>query len=898
MVVARPELRALFHSNDEDLAAEDVFADRIPEWEVVRRSLLAHAESLRSPGFSVADFTRPRRNVVVFYGVGGIGKSTLSRQLERHLADGEGGGTPQWSEVPGGLGRLLPVRVDFARQAGTDFETVVLAIRLAIASLGPPMLAFDLAFRRYWEANHPGLPLAEYLRTSGPLARFTAAMALPDQMQSVLADVAQSLLLPGTVGGLVGQGLSSLVGALRERRHSQQALAGCARLADLLEADPNQETLSYYAHLLAWDLAQLPAERALVPVVLFDTFEEVGDRTHRDLERLLQRLVWLMPNALFVITGRDRLQWGDTRYEGQLDWVGPGAWPLLTSGAVEDPRQHRVGYLSARDCDQYLSRRLTRRAEPLMPADTRRMITARSHGLPLYLDLAVMRFLDLFQATGRRPRPEEFNYDFPALVARTFRDLSPEEARVVRAVSLFDSFSIDLATAAAGLMQDAAALRVVERPFIESAPDSPWPYHLHELVREAVRDADDACDDRWSEADWQRAAQRALVALGRELPDTSGPQQRQRLVACLRQGLRLVRDFGLEPDWLIEAAFRYVADSMWEPIDIPGGVDRPGGTADDDGPVTDPATALAEAVTVIARRQRTHRQVTADRLVRVLATEQMPHEARELAVYYLAECHRDLGRPEDSRALMRQVVDIGGRMASTAARGLIHLDRRLGNFPQVLAAAEALQEPRGRRQRVLGDLWWPQGRMSLSCAAYAAAREEAMEEGARGQAALAQACLAFAAGFQDRQRAAEQLNRAEEMLQGVQLRWAKLQKDIARLVVTAGSSPNFAQEAESLVQEAAAAGLTSPAAYTRLAECFHYAVAGEEYLLDAARQRLAACVQGAEFAYLLEITYFMTGAQPPSGLPRAEWIEGVEQAAALWRSVVTDRQRELSSIER
>ncbi|MFF2404445.1 hypothetical protein ACWCY1_25750 [Streptomyces goshikiensis] len=50
-------------------------------------------------------------------------------------------------------------------------------------------------------------------------------------------------------------------------------------------------------------------------MIILDAFEDTGDR-HRDLERLLQRLVWLMPNAFFVIGGRSRLPWADPALHG------------------------------------------------------------------------------------------------------------------------------------------------------------------------------------------------------------------------------------------------------------------------------------------------------------------------------------------------------------------------------------------------------------------------------------------------------------------------------------------------------------------------------------------------------------------------------------------------------
>ncbi|WP_327364958.1 hypothetical protein [Streptomyces sp. NBC_01296] len=71
------------------------------------------------------------------------------------------------------------------------------------------------------------------------------------------------------------------------------------------------------------------------------------------------------------------------------------------------------------------------------------MIAERSHGLPLYLDLAVLRFLELRRA-GRTPTPADFGTDFPALLTRTLADLTPNERHLLRAVSLVDAFDLPL----------------------------------------------------------------------------------------------------------------------------------------------------------------------------------------------------------------------------------------------------------------------------------------------------------------------------------------------------------------------------------------------------------------------------------------------------------------------
>jgi hypothetical protein len=341
--VAGRDLRALFSSNDRSLASQEAFINRQLQWESVTAALTDHLRHIADPAFDVEDLEAPRNNVIVFRGVGGIGKSTLSRKLEVALANAEHRPV-HWAQPSWAGERILPVRIDLARSAGADFERVVLQVRLALAGSGRPLPAFDLALRRYWEANHPGEPLEEYLRRGGLPARF--GKALSQQMDSALSEVAQALLLPGIVGSVVGQVTGALVRALRERRQSVRALAGCARLADLLQAEPDVEALSFYPHLLAWELARLPAKKAVVPVILLDAFEEVGDRTHRDFERLLQRVVWLMPNTFFVITGRSRLQWAEEGLQGQLDWTGHAAWPgwsPTTSRPPEPPWRRLPG---------------------------------------------------------------------------------------------------------------------------------------------------------------------------------------------------------------------------------------------------------------------------------------------------------------------------------------------------------------------------------------------------------------------------------------------------------------------------------------------------------------------------------------------------------------------------
>lgn len=876
----------LFGANDRSVEAEEAFTNRQSQWQAVVSSLAEHLQRVSSPAFDVEDLASPRHNILVAHGVGGIGKSTFSRKIETSLAHSDGR-PAQWDAPAWPTERLLPVRIDLARSTGVDFERVVLSIRLAIASLGRPMPAFDLALRRHWEHTHPGEPLEEYLRRGGLFGRFSNAVNLPQQMQSAMADVAQALTLPGTVGGAIGHLTTTLVGALRERRQTVKALAGCSRLADVLEAEPDLETLSFASHLLAWDLAQLPAEQQVVPVILFDTFEDVGDRTNRDLERLLQRIVWLMPNVMFVITGRNRLQWAEEGLQGQLDWTGPAAWPGLIShvpgprGHSEPtarPRQILIGDFSDEDREDYLARRLARDQQPLIDAPLRRAIADRSHGLPLYLDLAVMRFLEI-RRSGRVPQPDDFG-DFPALIARTVSDLTTEERHVLRSVSLLDAFSVPLATQVAGLTHDAAALRLTERPFIRDEPTGLWPFHLHEVVRSAIRHAEDHTDDRWSPQDWQRAATRALTALGGEF--AHGPRcDRAMLIGCLRQGLRLARDFTLDLDWLTEAAFTYIGDSVWEPL-------APPAHDHETAALQTPAEALVELLSALARRQREHRARTVARLSAVIDSDLLPTELNDMALYYRAKANRDIGESTDSRRGYQQVAAGGGRLAPAARRGLAQAARLAGDFPTTHAAAQTLGWE-GRHQRVLGDVWWVQGEPARAAAAYEAGRNEAEQHAKTGEAAHNQALRALAVAFIDPRQADDELDLAEQLLANLDLRATTLNAAFAALIRDAGN-PTLDDRVRTLRTELDVAGLTSMTPTLEMAVAFHQAVLEDRDALRATISRLRGLTQQGDFAYYVDIACFMADLPLPAEHMSPRWLDSEQATRARWHQLVTARR--------
>jgi hypothetical protein len=111
--------------------------------------------------------------------------------------------------------------------------------------------------------------------------------------------------------------------------------------------------------------------------VFLDTFEVLAHQPDHTAERFIQRLIYLMPNVLFVVTGRNRIDWADSTSRGELDFSGPERWPRLHfSNTTDEPRQHLVGYLSDSDADSYLCEALVRDGQPAMSSALRQQIIA------------------------------------------------------------------------------------------------------------------------------------------------------------------------------------------------------------------------------------------------------------------------------------------------------------------------------------------------------------------------------------------------------------------------------------------------------------------------------------------------------------------------------------------
>lgn len=172
------EIRARRHGVA--LSAQRLFTNRESETGAFAAKLEEVRAARRENPDVNLDLRSPRRNVLAFYGLGGIGKTRLSKECQRlFLEPKKAKGT-----------RRAAVRVDFSEPSGRDAELYLLALRAGMAGLAHSFPAFDTCLALYWARRHPGLPVAEFVRNQsflgGAVDREALARNLRDFVTGLL----------------------------------------------------------------------------------------------------------------------------------------------------------------------------------------------------------------------------------------------------------------------------------------------------------------------------------------------------------------------------------------------------------------------------------------------------------------------------------------------------------------------------------------------------------------------------------------------------------------------------------------------------------------------------------------------------------------------------------------
>lgn len=535
-------------------ATYDLFVDRVDEARALDSALREHRARIE------ADTITPRelRNVLTYYGDGGVGKTALSSRLTQWLKGELDPLEDEWGTQPP-VGVDAIVRWDQNDSYGAvDVVELLVALRARLGAIRKSWPAFDLAFAEFFRLMRPGQDLR--FRTPGH-GETTLAEVVGGLVTDAIAvsDVAISGGLGAGTFGIARRVLAGSYARSKARRTMAEfpQVAEILRACDDLPGTPRDVALTAarLCFLFSCEIQRMePTERPTV-VIFVDHMErlQVPGRNHLG-EWTLNKVIARLPYFLFVITGRNSLEWHDPAAT-HLDERGRTRWPLLPTDPTpsDEPRQHRIGNLSAVDAARFLQGAFAR--EGVLVEDALVAHLARStDGWPLHLDTLVA-------VAGERQDPvraltaEDLAGPLPSLVDRLLHDLPADEADAFRAACLLPYFDVDL-VAAAGSVPRGAVERLIHRTIVRPNLSSPYPFRVHETIRELVRAAGASSDGGWADGDWVDRAERALSEAAQRFEASMESHDDIGALESLALGLNVAAENGVDGDWLVPAIRR------------------------------------------------------------------------------------------------------------------------------------------------------------------------------------------------------------------------------------------------------------------------------------------------------------------------------------------------------
>ena len=378
--------------------------------------------------------------VVTFYGIGGIGKTSLIKQLMNELTE----------KIP----QPKYIYIDFKNVK--DTIAVLKSMRNSLQSdynFQFPM--FDLALYVYLKK------LGEDIEKGG-----LKSITSKSPFLSSLMDLCGAIPVIGFVPTVL-KSVDNLVAATRNMINDRKL-----ELYELQNEEPDiiLKNLPYY---FAGDLENNLKDSGEPFVVFFDTYEALvnelsgigeplkNDQWIRDEKR---GLITNIPNTIWVIAGREKIKWEQFNSE----------WKDALN-------QHLLGSLSGNDTESFLC------SAGVSDERLRKEIYTLTNGTPVYLDISVDRYYEILE-NGETPSIDKIGREVDELIERFVRYMDDNKKDLMFLLSCLDEWTDDLLINVAGKVLTGFSYVSVEKikgySFISTEDNVD--YVMHQTVRDVL----------------------------------------------------------------------------------------------------------------------------------------------------------------------------------------------------------------------------------------------------------------------------------------------------------------------------------------------------------------------------------------------------------------------------
>ncbi|MCA0150416.1 hypothetical protein LCD52_16645 [Rossellomorea vietnamensis] len=390
-----------------------------------------------------------RYKVLAYYGIGGIGKSRLLREL--------------YSKIEALPSSNVIALIDFNEEKHRTPGEALIWLREEIRKKHSiKFTTFDLAYTMYWKKLNPQVSM----KSNQAALPFLEEGGFIGEVIDQLENVPLAQWLPKTLKFMNG---------LSKYKEMLQWWFGRGKevMAQLQEMLPNQieEMLSVYWAADVKDYIELLPSSSSV-VIFMDTYEALWEKqrqqgSYYERDAWVQEWVLQLPEVLWVIGGREKIQWAKSN----------SAW-----GNEAYLEQHLMGELSDNDCRKFLS------SCGIEGNGVQNIIMEGSHGLPYYLDLMV----DTYNLVKERrePQPEDFSKAPQQILDRFLRYLELSEKETLKILSFARFWTIDLFQSLVKEYKTGYPITAYQElfrfSFIVQEPGEKW--NMHAIMRTSLQE--------------------------------------------------------------------------------------------------------------------------------------------------------------------------------------------------------------------------------------------------------------------------------------------------------------------------------------------------------------------------------------------------------------------------
>ena len=386
---------------------------------------------------------KDEHKLVVYYGVGGIGKTTLRKELGKRLE----------TEKPD----IVWTAIDLDTPTYREQETALFVLRNQLhEKFKINFPSFDIAYTVYWQKTHPQTPMT---KDNFPL--LTGANVVAGIMR-VVGEMPYIGFVPKLTKAFMTGG-----NVFREWWKKR----GEKELANLPTLEPKEISLRM-PMFWASDMKDFLEEKKKEAVLFLDTYEALWENLKADggffmRDEWIRELVSHLPEVVWVICGREKLRW----YEQDEEW----------SNYIE---QYLLGRLSDEDSKYFL------RSCGVEKPDVQNVIVKASKGVPHFLDLAVDTYYEIQSRYNREPEAKDFAKTQQDVLERFLRYLDKTEIETLKALSSARIWGSEIFRLLVNEFQTGYPITAMDNlcrfSFINES-EKPGIHTMHELMRESLQ---------------------------------------------------------------------------------------------------------------------------------------------------------------------------------------------------------------------------------------------------------------------------------------------------------------------------------------------------------------------------------------------------------------------------